>query len=121
MNVKTAKKKLYHLAMLEKKAAQLHRELEEEMELENGYDLCDNPLCGLDTWEISDILTDCKVENGVLYNADGKLLSRDGRCMKDPFGYFVNQSVGYCEDDFYGTMFVDVDGKGTFVKIHYSC
>ena len=44
MNVKTAKKKLYHLAMLEKKAAQLHQELEEEKEFENGYDLCDNPL-----------------------------------------------------------------------------
>ena len=121
MNVKTAKKKLYHLAMLEKEAAQLRQGLEEEMEFENGNEFSDNPLCGLDTWDIRGILTDCKVENGVLYNADGKLLSRDGRCMKDPFGYFVNQSVGYCEDDFYGTMFVDVDGKGTFVKIHYSC
>jgi len=63
----------------------------------------------------------CKVEDGRLYSANGTLLCNDGRCMDEDVPYFVDQSCGYCEDDYYGTMFIMVDEINTFIEVHYEC
>lgn len=63
----------------------------------------------------------CIVKGGSLYDSRGELLSKDGRCMDEEIPYFVNQHVGYCEDDYHGTMFIKVDNENTFVAIQYWC
>lgn len=72
-------------------------------------------------WDCTDIYTNCSIKNGVLYDSKGNELSNDGNCMNEVIPYFVNQCTGYCGDDFYGTMFVKVDNKNTFIAIHYEC
>lgn len=74
----------------------------------------------LNDWDISEIYYNCTVKDGSLFNEKGVMLSNDGGCMDESIPYFVNQSTGYCEDDYYGTMFVSV-GNNTFVAIIYSC
>ena len=120
MNVMTAKKKLYRLAQLQTELDKLKNELSEEMEFEYGHGFVDNILAGME-WDTEQIYYNCKIADGRLYNADGILLSKNGECMSEPLGYFVNQSVGYCEDDYFGTMFFQVDDKGTFVAVGYAC
>lgn len=71
-------------------------------------------------WDITTVYKGCKVENDTLYDSEGILLSDDGCCMNESIPYFVNQSTGYCEDDFYGTLFVQV-AKDTFVAVYYMC
>ena len=77
-------------------------------------------LSDLCTWEIEAIYENCTVKDGCLFNDKGVMLSHDGGCMNESIPYFVNQSTGYCEDDYYGTMYVCVS-KGTFVAIYYTC
>lgn len=72
-------------------------------------------------WGVTAIYQNCEIKDGELYNENGDLLSRDGRCMDEQIPYFVNQSTGYCGDDYYGTMFVKVDEQNTFVAISYAC
>ena len=71
------------------------------------------------SWEVVEIYRNCTVRDGCLFTDKGILLSGDS-CMEEGVPYFVNQSTGYSEDDYYGTMFVCVS-KGTFVAIAYSC
>ena len=70
------------------------------------------------TWEVDGIYENCVVKNGCLYDNIRLLLSEDGSCMDESIPYFVNQSTGYCEDDYYGTLFIQVK-EGTFVAISY--
>lgn len=72
-------------------------------------------------WDATGVYTGCTVKNGSLYDSRGQLLCNDGRCMDEEIPYFVNQYVGYCEDDYHGTMFVKVDDDNTFVAIQYFC
>ena len=104
-----AKQKLLRLAQLTEEAEALHSELYEEW-----FSYCMD-------YQATKILTGCTIDDEGLKDAEGNLLSRDGRCMDEPFGYFVNQSCGYCEDDYYGTMYVSIDDKGTFVAVDYQC
>lgn len=120
MDVKTVRKKLFHAAQLQMQLNKLMGEIEKDLEFENGNELLDNVFCGID-WQILKIYYGCQVVDGKLYDSGNHLLSRDGCCMNDPLGYFVNQSTGYCDDDYYGTMFFQVDDKGTFVAVSYSC
>lgn len=71
-------------------------------------------------WDIKAIYKNCVIKDGKLYNEKGTILSKDGACMNESVPYFVNQSTGYCEDDYFGTMFVSV-GNGIFVAVSYSC
>lgn len=73
------------------------------------------------SWGCTDIYKHCSIKDGVLYDNKGRELSNDGNCMTESIPYFVNQSTGYCGDDYYGTMFVKVDNKNTFIAIHYEC
>lgn len=109
MNAKQVKKKLYHMAELQ---AELDF-LKAQITADGWLDDCD--------WDVGEIITGCKVKDGVLYDCDGEEISDDCRCLDEPLGYAVNQSCGYCEDDFYGTMFFPVDNKGTIVSVDYSC
>ena len=76
---------------------------------------------GLSHWGVTAIHQNCEIKDGKLYDHNGDLLSRDGGCMDEAIPYFVNQSTGYCGDDYYGTMFVKVDEQNTFVAISYEC
>lgn len=104
-----AKQKLLHLAEITQEAEKLSHELYEEW----FSDFMD--------YRAGQILYSCTIDSEGLKNSAGELLSADGRCMDEPLPYFVNQSCGYCEDDFYGTMYVSVDDKGTFVAVDYQC
>ena len=73
------------------------------------------------SWDVVDIYYNCKIKNGKLYTDKDKLLSNDGRCMDEEIPYFVNQHTGYCEDDFYGTMYIRVGDLNTFVAVTYEC
>lgn len=74
----------------------------------------------LDYWSVTAIYENCTIKDGCLFNNKGVMLSDDGGCMNESIPYFVNQTTGYCGDDYYGTMFVCV-AEGTFVAIHYNC
>ena len=103
----TAKKKLLHMAELAEETRKLHEELKEWLD-------------GM-SWSPEEIYYNCTIKDGILYDSNGEELSHDGGCMDEKMPYFVNQSCGYCEDDYYGDMFYSVDDKGTFVKVSYEC
>ena len=75
----------------------------------------------LSSWDVVGIYYNCKIKNGKLYTDADDLLSYDGICMDEEIPYFVNQYTGYCEDDYYGTMFIRVDDLNTFVAVAYEC
>lgn len=35
--------------------------------------------------------------------------------------YFVDQHTGYCEDDYYGSLYFRTDVPGQYVKVSYAC
>ena len=78
------------------------------------------PFDGCMHWGVQGVYTGCTVKDGDLYDSCGNELSNDG-CMDEEIPYFVNQCTGYCEDDYYGTMYVKVDDENTFVAIAYEC
>lgn len=73
------------------------------------------------SWDVVGIYYNCKIKNGKLYTDTDELLSGDGRCMDEEIPYFVNQHTGYCEDNYYGTMFIRVGDLNTFVVVAYEC
>ncbi len=79
------------------------------------------PFDDLTDWDATGVYDGCIIKDGYLYDSKGKLLSKYGGCMNEDVPYFVNQYTGYCEDDYYGTMFIKVDEKNTFVAIQYWC
>lgn len=69
--------------------------------------------------EAISVQTGCVIRDNGLYDADGQKLAR-GKIQDDLV--FVNQHVGYCEDDFYGTMYFPLgDADGTVICIPYEC
>lgn len=98
------------LAELESKIGLLHEKLSKIY----PFDEC---MC----WGCTGIYTGCTIEDGCLYDSRGNLLSNDDGCTDEAIPYFVNQTTGYCEDDYHGTMFIKVDDENTFVAITYDC
>lgn len=98
-------KRLYTLAILKAKENKIEETISEE------FEDCSN-------YEVMDILYNCTVKDDCLYNNKGCKLANGG-LIDDK--YFCNQSVGYCEDDYYGYMYYPVDDKGTYVKVWYDC
>ena len=76
---------------------------------------------GLSSWSVVEIYYNCKIENGKLFTDKNALLSAYGECMDEEIPYFANQYSGYCEDDYYGTMFIRVGNLNTFVEVAYTC
>ena len=63
------------------------------------------------------VYTNCTVgEDGFLYSAIGHRLSHTK--LQDDL-VFVRQQVGFCEDDFYGTLYFPVDDSGTVIAVSY--
>lgn len=58
----------------------------------------------------------CKERNGHLYS-NGEQLDRDG--LVDDL-YYCEQYTGYCEDDFYGTLYFKTNVPGQFVAVPFS-
>jgi hypothetical protein len=101
-------KRLYTAAKLQKQLGKVQKTIAEEF-----VDCCE--------WDITDILHGCYEKDGKLYNSKGEMISSE-TCSGDiSEKYFVNQSTGYCEDDFYGTLYYMVDNKGTTVEVSYHC
>ena len=98
------------LAEHEPKAGLLHEKLRKTY-----------PFDGCMCWGVTGIYTGCTIKDGCLYDSRGNLLSNDDGCMDEGIPYFVNQTTGYCEDDYHGTMFIKVDDENTFVAITYDC
>jgi hypothetical protein len=58
----------------------------------------------------------CKEKNRHLYQGDSRL-DRDG--LVDNL-YYCCQYTGYCEDDFYGTLYFKTNVPGQFVAVPFS-
>lgn len=58
----------------------------------------------------------CIEKSGHLYNKDGLVLDNSGLVDND---YYCEQHTGYCEDDFYGTLYFSTKTKGLFVAIPF--
>ncbi len=110
MKAKEVLKKIYRMAKLKEEYEKIKAEI-----CEDGW------FDDLGVWDTFGVMKSCKVQNGTLYDSDGNEVSDDCRCMDEPIPYAVNQSVGFCGDDFYGTMYIATDDKGTFVAVDYSC
>lgn len=59
----------------------------------------------------------CVEENGHLYDYDGNRLDNSGLVDDD---YYCCQHTGYCEDDFYGTLYYATDEEGVFVAVPFA-
>lgn len=111
MRNKTVLKQIFRLAKHQMIVKQISNFL-------NKYDY----FSSLSSWYVDCIYYHCHIkDDGYLYTCNDVLLSKDGRCMDEYIPYFVNQSCGYCGDDFFGVMFIKVDDDNTFVSIRYEC
>lgn len=70
---------------------------------------------GLD-WCGAYFVDGCKERNGHLYR-NGERLDRDG--LVDDL-YYCTQYTGYCEDDYYGTLYFKTSVPGQFVAVPFS-
>lgn len=71
---------------------------------------------GLD-FKYAYFVRNCTEEDGHLYNYDGGRLDNSGLVDGD---YYCKQYKGYCEDDFYGTIYCATDEEGLFVAIPFA-
>lgn len=61
------------------------------------------------------LIDGCKEKNGHLFR---------GKCMLDNSGlvddqFYCHQTQGYCEDDFYGTLYFKTNVPGQFVQVPF--
>lgn len=68
-------------------------------------------------FECAYLISGCRVKGKHLYNKDGDRLDNYG--LVDDL-YFCRQQTGYCEDDFYGTMYFKTDVPGQYVAVPFS-
>ena len=61
------------------------------------------------------LITGCSEKNGHLYQ-DGGRLDNYGLVDDD---YYCRQYTGYCEDDYYGTLYFKTNVPGQFVAIPF--
>lgn len=67
-------------------------------------------------FEQAKLISGCSIRSDGLYQ-NGELLS-EGEAVNDD--YFCNQSTGYCEDDYYGTVWFKTNVPGQFVEIPFA-
>ena len=70
---------------------------------------------GLDL-ESAYLVSGCRVKGEYLYDKDGDRLNNCG--LVDDL-YFCSQYTGYCEDDFYGTLYFKTDVAGQYVAVPF--
>lgn len=69
---------------------------------------------GMD-YERSYLVSGCKEKNGHLYQHGDRL---DNCGLVDDL-YYCSQHTGYCEDDFYGTLYFKTNVPGQFVAVPF--
>ncbi len=69
-------------------------------------------------WEVKEVIENCTEIDGSLYDEKGAWIC-DGGLVDNV--YYCNQSVGYYEDDYYGTMYYKTEKKGVFIAVSYRC
>lgn len=70
------------------------------------------------------ILMKCYEKDGCLYcKKDGKECKLSSNPQTDDFGFYsyVNQSCGYCEDDYSGLIYTKTPVKNLWLRRFYSC
>ena len=68
-------------------------------------------------WSEACLVTGCKEKDGHLYK-DGHRLDNGGIVDDD---YYCKQRTGYCEDDYYGTLYFKTNVPGQFVAVPFAC
>ena len=63
------------------------------------------------------LVSGCRAKGKHLYNKDGFRLDNSG--LVDDL-YYCNQHTGYCEDDFYGTLYFKTDVPGQYVAVPFA-
>lgn len=96
---------LKQIAEINQKRTELANALFEKMDLDGLH------------IESAEFIKNCVAEEGHLYDRDGNQLDNCGLVDDE---YYCNQSRGYLEDDYYGTLYYATDENGTFVKISFS-
>ena len=61
----------------------------------------------------------CEEINNHLYDSERNQLDNDSYGLIDD-DYYCCQYTGYCEDDFYGTLYFKTDVPGQFVAVPFS-
>ena len=69
-------------------------------------------------WYTARLLSGCKERNGKLYDKNDNRLDNGGGIVDDL--YYCRQYTGYCEDDFYGTLYFKTNVPGQFVAVAFS-
>lgn len=64
----------------------------------------------------AELVSGLRVEKGHLYNRDGCCLDNSG--LVDDL-YYCLQYTGYCEDDYYGTLYFKTDVPGQYVAVPF--
>lgn len=100
-------KRIYHIATLEMQLEELYSKISE-----------DDTVSDCTSFRPYKILNNCREENNCLYDSNGILLARDG--LVDNL-YYCNQYTGFCEDDYYGTMYYKTNKQGQFIAVDYNC
>lgn len=62
------------------------------------------------------LIDGCTEKNGHLYR-NGNRIDRDGLVDND---YYCTQYTGYCEDDYYGTVYFKTNVPGQFIAVPFS-
>ena len=96
-----------------KKIAELNEEIKQLIEkLDTQLDID-----GLD-FAAAYFIKDCEEKNNHLYDAEGNQIDNDPDGVVDD-DYYCCQYTGYCEDDFYGTVYYKTDIPGQFVAVPF--
>lgn len=66
--------------------------------------------------ECAELIDGCKEKNDGLYRNDCRL---DNSGLVDD-QYYCDQNTGYCEDDFYGTLYFKTNVPGQFVQVPFA-
>lgn len=67
--------------------------------------------------ECARLIDGCKEKNGHLYRNGCRLDNDDHGPVDDQ--YYCHQMQGYCEDDFYGTLYFKTNVPGQFVEVPF--
>ena len=95
---------LKRIAGCRAKMARLAEKAEEKLDLE-----------GLG-WQEAELISGCRVKGKHLYQNGVRL---DNCGLVDDL-YYCEQHTGYCEDDFYGTLYFATDVPGQYVAVPFS-
>ena len=65
--------------------------------------------------ESAHLVSGCSVRNGQLWKNGGKITN----CRMVDDDYYCDQHTGYCEDDYYGTLYFGTNVPGQYVAVPF--